>query len=72
MVRFVFGLKHVRLQHEKFSIRRILCRYLIIIRCVVMSKYLLQVGDKRFDRLKFINDVFGEHSRNYSSAAAEK
>ena len=32
-----------------------------------MSKYLLQVGDKGFDRLKFINDVFGEHSRNFLS-----
>ncbi len=30
-----------------------------------MSEYVLQVGKKGFDRLKFINDVFGEHSRNF-------
>jgi ubiquinone/menaquinone biosynthesis C-methylase UbiE len=32
---------------------------------LVMSGYVLQVGKKGFDRLKFINDVFGEHSRNF-------
>ena len=30
-----------------------------------MNEYVLQVGKKGFDRLKFINDVFGEHSRNF-------
>ncbi len=30
-----------------------------------MSDYILEVGKKGFDRLKFINDVFGEHSRNF-------
>ena len=30
-----------------------------------MSEYVLQVGSKGFDRLEFINDVFGEHSRNF-------
>jgi ubiquinone/menaquinone biosynthesis C-methylase UbiE len=29
-----------------------------------MSEYVLEVGKKGFDRLKFINIVFGEHSRN--------
>jgi ubiquinone/menaquinone biosynthesis C-methylase UbiE len=29
-----------------------------------MSEYVLEVGKKGFDRLKFINGVFGEHSRN--------
>lgn len=32
---------------------------------VIMSEYVLQVGNKGFDRLKFINDIFGEHSRNF-------
>jgi SAM-dependent methyltransferase len=30
-----------------------------------MNDYILQVGGKGFDRLKFLNDVFGEHSRNF-------
>jgi len=30
-----------------------------------MSEYVLQVGEKGFDRLRFINDVFGVHSRNF-------
>ena len=30
-----------------------------------MSEYVLQVGKKGFDRLRFVNDVFGEHSRNF-------
>jgi SAM-dependent methyltransferase len=34
-------------------------------RGIAMSEYVLQVGQEGFDRLKFINDVFGEHSRNF-------
>ncbi len=30
-----------------------------------MGEYVLQVGEKGFDRLKFINDVFSEHSKNF-------
>ena len=30
-----------------------------------MSDYVLQVGKKGFDRLKFINDIFGKHSRTF-------
>ena len=30
-----------------------------------MGEYILEVGKKGFDRLKFINEVFGEHSRNF-------
>jgi ubiquinone/menaquinone biosynthesis C-methylase UbiE len=30
-----------------------------------MSEYVLEVGRKGFDRLKFINDVFGEYSRTF-------
>ena len=30
-----------------------------------MNEYVLSVGKKGFDRLKFLNDVFGEHSRNF-------
>jgi ubiquinone/menaquinone biosynthesis C-methylase UbiE len=36
---------------------------------VIMSEYVLQVGEKGFDRLKFINDLFGEHSRNFLTRA---
>jgi len=31
----------------------------------MVGEYVLEVGKKGFDRLKFINDVFGEHSRNF-------
>ncbi len=34
-----------------------------------MSEYVLEVGRKGFDRLKFINDVFGEHSRAFLNRA---
>ncbi len=34
-----------------------------------MGEYVLQVGKKGFDRLKFINDVFGEHSQNFLARA---
>ncbi len=30
-----------------------------------MGEYILEVGKKGFNRLKFINEVFGEHSRNF-------
>ncbi len=30
-----------------------------------MNDYILEVGKKGFDRLKFLNGVFGEHSRNF-------
>jgi ubiquinone/menaquinone biosynthesis C-methylase UbiE len=30
-----------------------------------MDEYILEVGKKGFERLKFINDVFGEHSKNF-------
>ncbi|MGO9122979.1 MAG: class I SAM-dependent methyltransferase [Desulfomonilaceae bacterium] len=39
--------------------------YLANMKGYMMSEYLLQVGKKGFDRLKFINDVFGEHSKNF-------
>ncbi len=46
-------------------------------RCVILqfkerttvNDYILEVGTKGFDRLKFLNDVFGEHSRNFLSRA---
>jgi ubiquinone/menaquinone biosynthesis C-methylase UbiE len=38
----------------------------------LMSEYVLQVGRKGFDRLKFINGVFGEHSRNFLNRAGLK
>ncbi len=31
----------------------------------MMREYVLEVGKKGFDRLKFINDIFGEYSRNF-------
>jgi SAM-dependent methyltransferase len=33
------------------------------------SEYVLEVGRKGFDRLRFINDVFGEHSRAFLNRA---
>jgi ubiquinone/menaquinone biosynthesis C-methylase UbiE len=34
-----------------------------------MSEYVLQVGDKGFDRLKFLNDIFGPYSRDFLARA---
>lgn len=34
-----------------------------------MSDYVLQVGKKGFDRLNFVNEVFGEHSRSFLARA---
>jgi ubiquinone/menaquinone biosynthesis C-methylase UbiE len=37
-----------------------------------MNEYVLAVGKKGFDRLKFLNDVFCEHSRNFLVRAGLK
>ena len=37
-----------------------------------MGDYVLEVGKKGFDRLKFINDVFGEHSKDFLIRAGLK
>jgi len=34
-----------------------------------MSEYVLQVGADGFDRLEFLNSIFGEHSRNFLTRA---
>jgi ubiquinone/menaquinone biosynthesis C-methylase UbiE len=37
-----------------------------------MNEYVLQVGKEGFNRLGFVNDVFGEHSRNFLLRAGLK
>lgn len=37
-----------------------------------MSEYVLEVGKKGFDRLKFVNEVFGDHSKNFLTRAGLK
>ena len=37
-----------------------------------MNEYVLQVGEQGFDRLKFLNGIFGEHSRNFLIRAGLK